>query len=168
MRHVETHPFKAFIPTHASVLILGSFPGREQTQGDLDEEQWFYGAKRNQFWRILSAVYKTDLSYKNDKENLLQKYGIGLTDIILKARRKSDSNLDNNLIIEEYNWKVIESILNTSNLKLICFTSRFVESHFIKQFPEVKNTAYLPSPSPRYAGMTLADKIFYYKSVLPK
>jgi len=168
MNEIENHPFEPFIPDNATILMIGSFPGREQTQGNIDAEQWFYGAKRNQFWKIISAVYQTELLCKSDKQNLFNKYGIGIIDILLKVRRRNNSNLDDNLEIIEYNDKAIREIISNSNIKSIYFTSKFVEKHFSKLFPEIKNIEYLPSPSPRYARMNKADKINYYKSKLPQ
>lgn len=168
MNEIESHPFSPFIPDNATTLILGSFPGREQTQTESDNEQWFYGAKRNQFWKIISSVYNTDLLCKEDKQQLFKKFGIGITDILLKVRRTNNSNLDDNLEIVEYNDKAIKTILESSNIKSIFFTSKYVEKHFYKLFPDFKNAEYLPSPSPRYARMTKADKVNYYKSKLPK
>ena len=52
---VEVHPFGAFVPRNIKVLIVGSFPGKEQTQGAIDESQWFYGAPETSFgkyWRL--------------------------------------------------------------------------------------------------------------------
>ena len=168
MNEIESHPFSPFIPDNATILILGSFPGREQTQTESDNDQWFYGAKRNQFWKIISSVYNTDLLCKQDKQQIFEKFGIGITDILLKVRRKNNSNLDDNLEIVEYNDKAIKTILENSNIKSIFFTSKYVEKHFFKLFPNFKNAEYLPSPSPRYARMTKADKVKYYKSKLPK
>jgi len=168
MTAIQNHPFEPFIPEHATVLIVGSFPGREQTQGNIDAEQWFYGAKRNQFWKIISAVYQTDLLSKVDKQNLFIKHGIGLTDILFKVRRKNNSNLDENLEIVEYNDAAIREIISKSTIRSIYFTSRFVEKHFKKLLPEINFGEYLPSPSPRYAGLTQAEKIIFYKTKLPK
>lgn len=168
MNEIETHPFDPFIPDNATTLILGSFPGREQTQTKSDNNQWFYGAKRNQFWKIISSVYNTNLLCKVEKQQLFSKFGIGITDILLKVRRKNNTNLDDNLEIIEYNDKAIKSILENSKIKSIFFTSKYVEKHFYKLFPDIKNAEYLPSPSPRYARMTKMDKVNYYKSKLPK
>ena len=165
---IEIHPFTPFIPGNATALILGSFPGREQTQSVPDSRQWFYGAKRNQFWNIISAVYNKALVSKTDKQELFKKFGIGITDILLKVRRKNNNNQDDNLEIIEYNDKAIKKILRDSKIKSIYFTSRFVETHFRKLFPGIKHAEYLPSPSPRNARMTRADKINYYKSKLPQ
>lgn len=167
MNEVENNPFGSYIPKNATVLIIGSFPGREQTQVSIDNEQWFYGAKRNQFWKIISEVYQTELLCKSDKQNLFNKFGIGITDILLNVRRRNNSNLDGNLEIIEYNDKAIREILRESTFKSIFLTSKFVGKHFIKLFPEIKNIDYLPSPSPRYARMKIVEKIDYYKTKLP-
>lgn len=168
MSAIETHPFSPYIPDNATTLIIGSFPGREQTQNAPDINQWFYGAKRNQFWTILSEVYNTNLSHKKDKQELFNRVGIAITDIIFKVRRKSNNNLDDNLEIIEYNDKAIKLILQNPQIKSIFFTSKFVEKHFNKLFPETKIGECLPSPSPRYARMSKAEKIEYYKTKLPK
>jgi len=175
MNEIEQHPFEAFIPENATILILGSFPGKEQTQGNIDKsKEWFYGAKRNQFWKIISSVYdepslkEKETSYKMD---LFSKAGVAVTDIILKARRKDGKSLDANLEIVEYNYPKIESILKDSNIKSIFFTSKFVEKHFKKHFdslfPEIKNRESLPSPSPRFT-MKFEEKINHYKKKFPK
>lgn len=81
MEEIETHPFTAFIPENVTVIIVGSFPGREVTHKILNEDEWFYGAKRNQFWKIISGVYQKDLSTKAEKQSLFKTHGIGIVDI---------------------------------------------------------------------------------------
>ena len=168
MEEIETHPFKAFIPENVTVIIVGSFPGKEVKHKILSEEEWFYGSKRNQLWKIISGVYLTDLQTSTEKQNLFKKHGIGMVDIFLKVKRKEDNNMDSNLEVIEYNDKAIKSILKNQSIKKIFFTSKFVEKEFMKLFPEIKIGECLPSPSPRYARMSLREKINYYKSKLPK
>lgn len=167
MMEIETHPFHPFVPKNASILILGSFPGKEQTQSLQNDDQWFYGAKRNQFWKIISAVYQIDLIHKFEKQELFEKLGIGLADILLKIRRKENSNLDKNLEIVEYNTEAIKKVLANSDIKTILFTSKFVKAHFRKLFPEIHFTGCLPSPSPRFARMPFKEKVDQYKILMP-
>ena len=61
MSEVETHPFKPYVPHNATILIVGSFPGRDITKKKLKKDDWFYGTKRNQFWNIISGVYNIEL-----------------------------------------------------------------------------------------------------------
>jgi hypoxanthine-DNA glycosylase len=167
MDEIETHPFKAFVPAKATVLIVGSFPGRDITHKKLSEDEWFYGTKRNQFWKIISGVYQTELTTKAEKQKLFEKYGIAIVDIFLRIKRKGNNNTDSNLEIIEYNDTAIEKILENKNIEKIFFTSQFVGKSFLNRFPGVKTGESLPSPSPRYARMSLLEKIEYYKLKLP-
>jgi G:T/U-mismatch repair DNA glycosylase len=165
--HIEQHPFPAFVPPNMCCLILGSFPGKEQSRGGLDENAWFYGAPLNQFWRILAKAYGRELKTKRDKKQLFEEAGIGITDIFKAVIRTSGSNLDENLQIEEYNWEVIEGILKTYKPKVLC-TSRFVEKEFRKKFPAYLAVDVLPSPSPRYFKLTIEQKAEVYREKLPQ
>lgn len=163
----ETHPFGNFVPNNAKYLILGSFPGKPDEGND-----WFYGAKRNQFWKILEAVYKTKLDTKAKKQKLLIEIKAAIADIILMCDRKNNTNSDTNLTNITYNTKAIKKILSENKIKKIFFTSRFAEKLFNKQFPVIlacpeSNLIPLPSPSPRYAKFSLSDKIEKYKKLLP-
>ena len=108
---MERHPFPAFIPAKIVCLILGSFPGKEQSRGGLTDEAWFYGAPLNQFWRILAKACDREFKTKKDKQRLFEEAGIGISDIFRAVIRTSGSNLDENLEIKEYNWEVIETVL---------------------------------------------------------
>jgi hypoxanthine-DNA glycosylase len=165
--NIETHPFEAFIPKNIQCLIVGSFPGKEQTQCELDETHWFYGAPRNQLWKILEIVYKRELKDRKGKQQLFEQAGIGMTDVIKSCVRLEGTNLDENLEIKEYNKETIEKILKNCQPKVL-FTSRFVEKEFKKLFPDYKNTDILPSPSPRYFKLRIEDKAKIYKEKLPK
>jgi hypoxanthine-DNA glycosylase len=164
---IETHPFEAFIPKNIKCLIIGSFPGKEQTQIKLDETHWFYGAPRNQLWKILELVYERELKSRKQKQQLFEEAGIGMTDLIKSCTRKEGTNLDENLEIKEYNEEIIERILKQHGPKVL-FTSRFVEKEFGKLFPAYRNTDILPSPSPRYFKLKIEDKAKIYTEKLPK
>lgn len=168
MEEIEVHPFKAFIPQNATVIIVGSFPGKEITHKILSEDEWFYGTKRNQFWKIISGVYHAELSTKAEKQRLFTKHGIGMVDIFLRIKRKGDNNTDSNLEIVEYNDKALKQILQNKNIQTIFFTSKFVEKQFLKLFPTCEIGKCLPSPSPRFARMSLEEKIKNYQLQLPR
>ena len=158
MSKIETHPFKPFVPANATVLIVGSFPGRDITQRNIDNDKWFYGTRRNQFWDIMSSVYNAELKTTKDKKELFKKAGIAIADIFLTVKRKGENNSDTNLEVITYNDKAIRKILANTSFQHIFFTSKFVEKHFLKIFPGTKNGECLPSPSPRYARMSKAGK----------
>ena len=163
---IETHPFEAFIPKDIKCLIVGSFPGKEQTQTKPDETHWFYGAPRNQLWKILEIVYKRELKNRQQKQKLFEDAAIGIVDVIKSCIRREGTNLDENLEIREYNKEVIERILELQ--PKVLFTSRFVEKEFKKLFPNYKNTDILPSPSPRYFKLRIEDKAKIYEGKLPR
>lgn len=164
---VEHHPFASFIPPRMKCVIVGSFPGKEQTRGGLGENHWFYGAPLNQFWRILEATYGLTLKTKTTKQELFRKAGIGITDIFKSVIRKAGSNLDDNLEIIEYNKDELERILKEFKPSVLC-TSRFVEKEFKKMFPAYPSIDVLPSPSPRYFALTVEQKAAIYKKKLPE
>jgi G:T/U-mismatch repair DNA glycosylase len=163
---LEHHPFPAFVPPRVKCLIVGSFPGKEQTKGGLDENAWFYGAPLNQFWRILEKTYKAELKSKEDKQTLFKKAGIGITDIFKSVIRTAGSNLDDNLQIIEYNREELARVITTFKPDIFC-TSRFVEKEFKKMFPGYAAVDILPSPSPRYFKLTIEQKAEIYKKKLP-
>jgi hypoxanthine-DNA glycosylase len=165
---IEKHPYEPFVPPTASVLILGSFPGIDQTRRANKADEWYYSAKRNQFWKILEVVYSIQLRTAADKMSLFNDVGIAVTDVLLRAKRTNESNLDNNLEIVEYNKDAIQRIINLERIKMVYFTSQFVQKHFVKLFPGYSNCECLPSPSPRYARMSLGEKIEVYRQKLPK
>lgn len=166
---LESHPFGDFVPKNAQYLILGSFTGKI-----LDNSyNWFYSNKRNLFWPIIQEVYGVKLENKKSKQALFSNLGISMADIIMSCERKANSNLDMNLTNIVINKK-IEDIVKKNKIKKIFFSSRFVEKlykrHFkdlISNHPQIELVT-LPSPSPRYAAMNLAEKIVRYKELLPK
>lgn len=168
---VETHPYPPFVPRHAKYLLLGSFLAKKyENDPDFD---WYYGAKRNQFWKILAKVYGRELSTRKSKQQLLTDLQMAITDIIYQCERKHGNSLDANLINIVYNTPAIEKILHTRTIERIFFTSRFVETRFLRMFknfaadyPDV-DLVTLPSPSPRYAQLSLAEKTARYKQLLP-
>ena len=163
---IEHHPFGIFIPPKMVCLILGSFPGKEQTRGGLNENAWFYGAPLNQLWRIMEKAYGRELKTKEAKQTLFREAGIGITDIFKSVIRRLGNNLDENLEIVEYNKEEIERVLKAYRPQVLC-TSRFVEKEFKKMFPAYTSVDVLPSPSPRYFRITIEQKAEIYKAKLP-
>ncbi len=168
---IETHPLGNFIPKNIKYLLLGSFAARGMNSDPTYD--WYYGSKRNQFWKIIEQVYGAELLNKKAKVTLFTKLGIGIADIIHQCERRDGNSLDANLINIVYNPE-LENILNANNIQKIFFSSRYVEKLFRKYFKGLilKHTEIdlitLPSPSPRYALMTKEEKIKKYNQVLPQ
>jgi hypoxanthine-DNA glycosylase len=154
---IEQHPFHYFLPQHTQRLIIGSFPcfnGRDY--GD-----WFYsGSGRNEFWRLLGDVFNMPTHTLGDKKNLCERHGIALTDIAYRIERKSNNCADANLRILDINHTGIIACL-AAQPRIIYFTSRFVERHFLKHYPQPHcETCVLLSPSPA-ANRHLASLVEY-------
>lgn len=167
----ETHPFKEFIPNKSYVLLLGSFPGKESTQNKR-EGDWYYGANRNQFWKILEEIFQRDFRDLNSKQKLFGDLGVGITDIIRSCKRAENKNIDANLTDIVYNIETINSILDSNSIEKILFTSQWVEREFtIKIEPRLNRKNFkkiiLPSPSPIYRRLTLKQKADIYKKHFP-
>lgn len=168
----EENPFKVFCPPKASYFVLGSFAAKDGKKGW--NYDWYYSNGRNQFWRILEAIYNQELKTRTAQQELFTKLHIAIADIILSCERLENSSLDTKLTNFEYNIKEIEKVLRTTSIEQIFFTSKFVEArykrhfkHLISEFPEIKLIT-LPSPSPRYALIGKAEKVNRYAQVFPK
>lgn len=174
---IETHPFGINVPIKSRYLLLGSFTTKEaygENTKRRAEYDWYYSNGRNQFWPILEGVYKIELKTKKAKQELFKGLRMALGDIIHQCERKKGTNLDNNLTNIVYNIKAVEKVLKNHKIEKIYFSSRFVENKFKKVFkgvlskyPHIKLIT-LPSPSPRYAKLTIREKVVHYKKVLPK
>lgn len=167
MNEIEIHPFEPFVPENASSLIIGSFPGIEQVLNKHNLEEWFYSAADNLFWTILSKAFEIELKTRTQKENFLTARGIAITDIFKKVRRKEKSNLDKFLTDLEYH-KEIRSIIKRFGIKKLFFTSKYVEKHFLKEFPEISFGICLPSPSPAAnIPISISEDYKNYKQLNP-
>lgn len=168
---IEKHILGNFIPKDIKYIILGSFysKGLELNTG----YDWYYGSKYNQLWRILEGVYEIPLKDKNSKIKLFNNLKIGFADIIESCERKHNNSSDLNLTNITYNYSIVD-ILNEDNLLRVFFTSAFVEQRFNKFFlPKLDSNirtqfVRLPSPSPRYARISLEEKVRIYKELLPE
>lgn len=167
MSKIEIHPHKLFVPNNARVLILGTFPGKSNVHvKGLDE--WFYASSRNQFWKIISEVYNLPLENTAEKKELFSNKGIAIGDIFLKIKRNENNNSDSSLEVIEYNDEVLKETIDSNNFNAIYCTSQFAEKEFRKLFPNSTIVESLPSPSPRFARMSLLDKVSIYKKKLPQ
>ncbi len=165
---VEQHPFKDFLPKGVKYLIIGSFPGPKK----IWKTPWFYGSKYSQFWKIMEVLYGR--SYKlgsfSEKRNLFFKLNVGVTDIFKAVKRVKGNASDGNLVPVKYN-EILALLQRHKSIKKVLFTSVFARDHYEKRFP-LKNNAVsfvtLPSPSPRYAKVSLQKKINSYRKYFPK
>lgn len=163
---IESHPFDPFLPEKPSVLILGTFPGRVHTQHALPADAWYYGSPRNQFWKIISQAYGMSLSTKESKQAWCMENGIAISDLFLRITRTAASNGDEHLEVIAYNDTLISQVLNDFPEITVLCTSNYASRVFKKLFPDFQRITCLPSPSPRYARISLMQKVAAYKELL--
>ena len=98
--HIETHPLAPFLPQHARVLLLGSFP----PQSHRWKMQFYYPNYQNDMWRIFGLMFFNDAAHflnveqKSFKEleirAFLQTVGIAIYDTAEQVIRLNDNAAD--------------------------------------------------------------------------
>ena len=89
------HPYKPFIPKHATKLIVGTLPPPRFTTGNLLEKDvnFCYGSYYNSLWLYIDKIYNLNLLYDNSNEaveerkQFLIESGIGICDIVESCER---------------------------------------------------------------------------------
>jgi len=161
------HPFEPIIFDNSKILILGTFPSIKSF-----ENNFYYSHPKNQFWDILSLIFK-DKKPTTIKERIefLKKHKIALWDSICECKRKQGNSRDDNLeVIKPCD---IENLLKKyPNVKKIAVTSRLAEKIIKKHFKNSQfsilnfQLIYLPSPSPLNARLNLFQKAKKWQELL--
>jgi len=155
----QTHPFHPIVFQDSKILILGSFPSI-----DSFEKSFYYAHKRNQFWKILSAITGYPINNRDQKIWLLKQSKIALWDMIKRCSR--ENSLDSSLEEIEVN-NIAEFLEEYPSIEQVAFTGRLAERLYRLHFDYLGlETIYLPSPSSAYAKMSLQEKIEQYKERL--
>ena len=79
----HVHPFEPFVSKNTKTLILGTFPGKDFTDPNKenDKEDWYYGNKRNEFWELIEYALcckENSLKTMKEKKDILEKHNIGI------------------------------------------------------------------------------------------
>lgn len=156
----SSHPFPPIIDKNSKILILGTFPSI-----DSFKDEFYYGHKRNQFWKIMGDIFGTEFNKRKEKIEFLKNKNIALWDIIKSCERKNslDSNLKN---IEVNDIKLL--LKKYPNIEVLFFTGKKAFEVYNKNFKLNIESIYLPSPSPAYAKMKYIEKLTIWKENLSK
>ncbi len=150
------HPFDPVVFPNTVLLILGTFPSLESCK-----RHGYYAHPRNQFWRILSDLFHVPATTELEKTALLNKYRIGLWDIIASCERtdSSDSNLTNCHLND------IPALLQKyPQISHLAFTGKKAARLYQKTYADLHvNCQTLPSPSPAFATMKYNTKKEAYR-----
>ena len=104
---IEEHPLEPFLPSHATLLMLGSFPPQKK-RWSMD---FFYPNLQNDMWRIFGLIYFDDKDHflfphkkafnKDYLVEFLTRKGIALYDTATSVRRLQDNASDKFLEVVE-------------------------------------------------------------------
>ena len=104
---IEEHPFEPWLPSHAKLLMLGTFPPAEKRWC----MPWYYPNFQNDMWRIFGIIYFGDKLHFVDQEHktyrlpqikefLLEK-GVAIYDTAQKVIRTKNTASDKDLQVVE-------------------------------------------------------------------
>jgi double-stranded uracil-DNA glycosylase len=152
----------------ASILILGSMPGKESLRAGQ-----YYAHPRNAFWPIMGELVGAlpTLPYKA-RIRMLKSAGIALWDVLASCRRHSsmDADIDTDSICPN---DFASFFLEHPHITHVFFNGTMAEQCFhkhVRPLPESRPLHYqrLPSTSPANASMRYENKLQRWKVILPK
>lgn len=111
---IEEHPFDAYVPRQARVLIMGTFPPQEKRWA----MRFYYPNRTNDFWPMMGEIFFNDREALIDREHktfrlekikeLLEREGIALSDTGYRVRRLKNNASDKFLeIVEPVNLEAL-------------------------------------------------------------
>jgi hypoxanthine-DNA glycosylase len=160
--------FPPVIGEGATVLILGSLPGRRSLA---DKE--YYAQPRNTFWRIMGALVDAgpELEYEQ-RLSQLKASSIALWDVVAAGYRRG--SLDSAIVRSSVVVNDIASLLDRHpSIEIICFNGRTAESLYSRLvLPKLNPRSaqlslhVLPSTSPAHAGIPFTIKLERWSFVL--
>lgn len=153
------HPISPVFDSNSRILILGSFPSVASR-----EAEFFYGHKQNRFWRVLAAVFDTQLPETTDeKKDFLLKHGIALWDVIgsCDITGSSDSSIKNAVPND------VSVILDNADIKSIYVNGKTALKYYNKYIRDnIKREAIpLPSTSPANATWSLERLVYSWNII---
>lgn len=135
------------------VLILGSLPGEESLRA-----RRYYAHPRNRFWHLTGKVIGRELERLEYEQRLaaLLEAKIGLWDTVASARRKD--SLDASIREEEHN-RLADLAARLPELRAVALNGKKAAAIGTKLLADSRlELVPLPSSSPAYAAMPLAEK----------
>ena len=149
----ELHPYVQYLPKKPRLMIIGTFPIGKFTHPDRRPEikphemDFFFGGEKNLLWKLLGDVFNRPVHNKCQAIELLEQEGIAMGDLIRACRRKGGGGSDSALYDIDWNVDLIQSI-RSHQIPKIYFTSKKVESWFLKLFPDTDDLEKITLISP--------------------
>ena len=138
---VTVKGFEPVFENNSRLLILGSFPSVKSR-----EIQFYYGNKRNRFWRVLCSYFGEDVPGSvEEKREFLRESKIALWDIVTECEI-TGSKYDT---IKNFKVADIKTLLQNSNIKYIILNGSKAYSIFNEYYSDIQIPyKKLPSTSP--------------------
>jgi hypoxanthine-DNA glycosylase len=148
----------------ATVLILGSMPGKESLR-----QNQYYAHPQNAFWRIMGELIGAHpgLPYAQ-RLAILKSSGIALWDVLASCER--EGSLDADIRAETAN-DFTAFFARHPHITKVCFNGSKAEQSFRKfvmdkqVLPQLEFQR-LPSTSPAHAGMRYAEKLVIWRAAI--
>ena len=153
------HPFGPLFGPESRILILGSFPSVKSR-----EQQFFYGHPQNRFWKVIAAVFDSEVPVTiPEKKELILSNGLALWDSIASCVVTGSSDAS----IREVRPNDLSVILDHCPIRRIVCNGRKSHEMYMKTIQPVtgREAECLPSTSPANAQWTL-EKLIDAWSVL--
>jgi double-stranded uracil-DNA glycosylase len=166
MPHIQSFP--PIEDSSASVLILGSMPGKESLRAGQ-----YYAHRRNAFWPIMGELIGAapTLPYETRIQKL-KSAGIALWDVLASCRR--DGSLDSDIDAASASPNDFASFfLAHPGITQVFFNGAVAEKYFHKFVlhslePRSLHYQRLPSTSPANAAMAYDQKLKAWEAIIPK
>jgi double-stranded uracil-DNA glycosylase len=158
---IVNHEFGPVYDQNSTILILGSIPSSKSRQAG-----FYYAHPQNRFWSIINQLYHLNLITISDKKSFLINNHIALWDTIYSCEITGSSDSS----IKKVKVNNIKQLINKTQIKYIYCTGKVsynIYNKYIYPTTLIK-AAYLPSPSPANAKMTLDELVKIYNIILTK
>ena len=154
------HPIKPVYDENSKILILGSFPSVKSR-----EANFFYGHPQNRFWKVLAAVFETEVpNTVDEKKEFLLTHGVAVWDVIKSCDivGSSDSSIKNVVPND------LREILNGADIRQIFVNGKTAEQYYKKYIEKEigRKAICLPSTSPANAAWNMEKLVAAWKQIV--
>lgn len=159
---IENHNIEPVYDKNSKILILGSFPSVKSR-----EQQFFYGHKRNRFWKVIADITNEGEPQSiEEKKALLLKNNIALWDVIESCNIEGSSDST----IKNVKPNDLKRILRAAAIrKIYCNGAKAYELYrrYIENEINIKAIK-LPSTSPANAAWSIEELEEEWKKIIEK
>lgn len=162
MKRIRSFPPVA--DKHATILILGSVPGKESLK-----QQQYYAHPQNAFWKIMGDLVGAHLELPYPQRlQALTAANIALWDVLHSCER--EGSLDSDIVQEQAN-DFAAFFAQHPHITHVYFNGAKAEQSFRRfvlgkqELPPLE-FARLPSTSPAHAGMRYEEKLEVWKAAV--